>query len=247
MNVYPQKQPPKGVLQKRCSDLPGRTSITASCQLSSEQVDFTRKTNIYVRTGTNLHTNIFSQEDVPFPEQLKNCQEGEPSSEQVRFSQEAKHAIFSRQVKLTGRWYNFRTGQFFPGRWNNIRKDDFPGRWNNIRTGNFSQEDGITSEQVSISQEGEIISEQPIFHRSKSRSEQVNFPRRNIPSEHLFYGTPPSGCFRTLLHFPSLCPWSTIKVFEGYSVANLCINGLPFIGNICTGGHTGSSFQTIIL
>ena len=72
-----------------------------------------------------------------FPEQLKNCQKGESSSEQVRFSQEAKHAIFSGHLKLTGRWYNFRTGEFSPVRWNNIRKGDLPGRWNNIRTGDL--------------------------------------------------------------------------------------------------------------
>ena len=46
--------------------------------------------------------------------------------------------IFSGQLKLTGRWYNFRTGEFFPGRWNYIRTGEyFPGRWNNIRTAYF--------------------------------------------------------------------------------------------------------------
>ena len=56
--------------------------------------------------------------------------------------------IFLGHLKLTGRWYNFRTGEFF-------------------------QEGEITSEHNSL-----------FFHRSKSRSEQVKFPRR-IPTEHL--------------------------------------------------------------
>ena len=55
----PEAAAQKGVLQKRCSDLPRRTIITASRQLSSEQVDFSLEV-----TFTYQHLWI-SQEELP--------------------------------------------------------------------------------------------------------------------------------------------------------------------------------------
>ena len=77
-------------------------------QQFSQEVKFTCELLSITQEGAVLKTALFSQEDIPFPEQLKSWQEGEPTSEQARFPRKPNIPISSEQLKLRERWYNFR-------------------------------------------------------------------------------------------------------------------------------------------
>ena len=113
ISTYVQKQPPKCVLQKRCSDLPRRTIITASCQLS-------------IRTGR------FSQEVKFTYEHLRISQERAvlilPGRREI--SVRTPHGFPGSHMFL-------RTTVFFPG--SQTFRDflrtaqKLPGRWNDLQ------------------------------------------------------------------------------------------------------------------
>ena len=75
------------------------TSIFPGTPNFYQEVIFTYEHLWISQERAALRTAPFSQEDISFPEQLKNWQEGGLSSEQVRISQEAKYTKFFRTAK----------------------------------------------------------------------------------------------------------------------------------------------------
>ena len=180
----------------------------------------------YLRTGIDSKEEVFWEQlyfprkDTPFPEQLKKLTGRWNNFRTGVFSQEDKHPDFLF-LFLFFIWYFYFFRKSFPRRRRDISLEQLTFHRRDILLeqltfysrlgggGVFRQNSSLFTEvwwifrqNSSLSQKEEILQQQSIFHRSRSRPEQVKIPRSNTLSEHHFIRRFPSGCFLPKESFP---------------------------------------------